>query len=619
MSDNIPRPSQTLLARMNELLARAIMLLPHPEIRTSRLPAPLRNLSVIPDIDFDQHWSDDSESDLDESDHDCNHGNEKRSTSDSDMNEVSDASEDCHELHCEMEHQAGVPLRPDAGALRRLNALRRRRRGEDRTRELHAELASVRAVIRASARYAGVLPLFVHHSHGPGNALDRMDRFLESVHAGRLWPRKRGRKHHQQPRKRRRLQDRKQSGQTSESECSTSQDEDRSPFVQPNYRDRQRTVLASECPKSSHESKSTKPFRSDIATTENSTSSLAFPHGETLGLHMLDSSARKHILRGLNCSFWHSGLSFSLQKDGLLLRMALTQVSSGGVEGLLSGLAPELLSFLCAREKAAALQALLAAVCANHSGSCDIGSLSVPFAGHIVDFHDHDLRFCNLSDVPSARNADFARLQLREWLRIRPFLGLRQLFFLKYLEFAEASVRSPENGCPHLRQFARLFRDLMIELARGSECDLSASAIQYRSARPPFVQEWDAKLGDRISEYASCASCLLNVQLNYILFAVKVDAAAGADAMFRRLLPLAPDCERNALSARWDALQNEKLRAPRQCVLVCSLDRKTGRVEARNTRVALDHFHASPFRPEPVGSTLAGLYCRGARDCSTFV
>lgn len=673
--------SRALLARMNELLARVLMLLPlHSlgDIHTSVLPAPLRNfLLMIPEIDFGPSWrrlvaeESASQATTDESTEENSEEIAQESTEESGH---ANGARTLAGAHSEALEVWGA-LRPDAGALRRQNALRRRRRfGVERARDLHAELKAARFAITHAPGFPGTLPLFSHHSHlSPVRSAElRMDRFLVRARAGQLWTDNQG-----EPMERARarprgpslhtpghLPDRKfkpdykpefhgcregppRHGQlnSDRSDRTRADQETTANTDDTNYTERtnhtNHNLHASE-PHASHSTVrlSRKRAREGVCRRRKRARIDVAGGGDTIDFRLLGAAARARILRGLACSYLRSGLTFALETrlplalspDRSTVDMVFSHVGSS-LDGVFCAanlhLAVDFLLFLCGvrggalGKKCAMLNEVFVAALlergGEHATKVDTlsASLRILFSGHVVDFHTHDLRFVEDAGE-GARRAELLRLQLRQWLQIRPLRHFGELFFLKYLGHAERSLRecnASVSDRQHAVVFGRNLKELMYDITRGFEfveqaqvpfvAERAARAQQHAmrrrrngvgssvspaTARLPFALEWDRRLCDRLVDYVTCPeACMLNVQLNYVLFTVKVDAATAVETMFHRFLPLVEDNgKRTALRARF---AKEKAGGT-ACVLVCGLNRKTGRLEVHNTRAALDQFCA---------------------------
>lgn len=710
--------SRALLARMNELLARVLMLLPRrslDDIQTSALPVPLRNfLLMIPDIDFGVQWRLLAEEDA--ATEEGMDGNGDGTTS-----ETGGDAEDSADYILTLRETAGSApaqpaahtgwgaLRPDAGALRRQNALRRRRRfGAERARELHAELQAARSAIRHAPEFAGPLPLFSHHTHPlPARSAElRMDRFLSRARAGRLWtdthgepmerapPRRAGRasghKPNCEPSPDHNLEHKPDHNRDEEMHAP---DDKRMPSANLHRNDRNLEPTAS-C----DESTTGSPTRntdtgcdSQRAPDHNSASQPAHHNGEgnslippsqlqklpgptcdgfqenvpagsgsnlkrvrdgqyrrrkrarvdgggagdVIDFSRLSAAARARILRGLDCSYMRSGLAFTLEAvpsylpfPNPLPKQANVDMVFSHVGDTLDGffsaatlyLAVPFLLYLCGEHSiglgkrwAMVNEVVEAAVLQHSAGTTAMANalsaaVRILFSGHVVDFHAHDLRFLEGAGE-GARRADLVRLQLQQWLQIRPMRHFGELFFLKYLDHAEHNLRDPKASVSdrqHAVVLGRNLKELMYDVTRGYDfvdrarvpfvaeravrAEQLATEGRFRGARLPFAQEWDRRLCDRLVDYVTCTGpCLLNVQLNYVLFTVRVDVGAALDTLFHRFLPL------GSLGAHREALRAGYARVKAgdgRCVLVCALNRKTGRLEVHNTRMALNLFYA---------------------------
>lgn len=648
--------SRDFLARMNELL-RNVLMLPHlGDIQISTLPAPLRNfLLMIPDIDFGPRWGlstaaedDATEASVEES------GDENSEATSSPTDTAADGEGEAVAQSGPLNRWG--PLRPDAGALRRQNAIRRRRRcGIERARELHAELRAAQSAIVRAPGFPGPLPLFSHHKHFPtARSIElRMDRFLARARTGQLWADTQGEPLARTPlckRPPRKPAPEKTRPALQEDSRNDTDDADPDKKMPPvsagaarHSRKRPHECLFSALPdKFGGASAGYKRSYGHLPRKKRPRLDLSRA-GDVIDVRRLGTVERARILRGLDCSYIRSGLAFALETGPAAghqtarsnVDMVFSRVG-GSLGGFFSAanlvLAVHFLTLLCGKcgrglgKKCAVLNDVFAAALLGcDSSRCEAESaatkatlakpLSVPFCGHVVDFHTQDLRFMARTDC--ARRTDLVRLQLQQWLYIRPFRHFGELFLLKYLEHAERSLRDPGSCASHRQQavvFGRNLRELMFDISRGYEFVERARVpfVAERSARAPgatgrlragayppparlpFAQEWGRRVCDRLVDYVTCAdSCVLNVQLNYVLFTVRVDAMAAMEALLHRLLPLVrSDARRAALAARF-----ARAKVPdRECVLVCALNRKTGRLEMQNTRAALDRFHAA-LRP----------------------
>lgn len=387
----------------------------------------------------------------------------------------------------------------------------------------------------------------------------------------------------------------------------------------------------------------------------------------------LSRADKYRILDGLPCSYVRSGATYALGleagplkrgRDLLDLTFAHVDHADKSVEGFFCvealddrtgdlHLVLSFLSFLCGGPRAAYLvnctnrvmqtkfallnETFMAVVVDRGLSNprvveCLTRALRVPFAGHLVDFNRHDLRFLPDSKplatkpcfsramhVSRMRNEQI-RLQLGEWLRIRPFHHFSEAFFLNYLFFVENYLRDFDRApAPDQEvgvEFAKHLKELIFDIAKDfsfvDDAKIPMAEARFAHARrevwerkrrepvlplrkSPFHQEWDAKLCDKLGDFVTCEdNCLLNVQLNYVLFTVRVDACAAIDEVFRRFVGLlSKDAERSHFEKKYDALRKQPLALEnKDTVFVCSVNRKTGALEMQNTRLYLDYKYA---------------------------
>lgn len=288
--------------------------------------------------------------------------------------------------------------------------------------------------------------------------------------------------------------------------------------------------------------------------------------------------------------------------------------------------------------KSALLNEAFMAVIVEHGLSnpevvqCLTKAYLIPFHGDLIDFDKNDLRFLpetrSVAPKPGFSRAIHAsrvrneqiKFQLGEWLRIRPFHNFSEAFFLNYLFFVEKYLREFDQAPKHEQElsveFAKHLKELIFHITKDfafldeAEIPMLDEKLQQakkdlweRKRHEPrsnlqkssFLQEWDTKLSEKLCDYVTCEdSCLLNIQLNYVLFTVKVDVSSTLDQVFYEFLDLvSKDSERYTLQKKYDALCKETLLPEaRETVFVCSLNRKTGRLEMQNTRLYLDYKYA---------------------------
>lgn len=393
------------------------------------------------------------------------------------------------------------------------------------------------------------------------------------------------------------------------------------------------------------------------------------PTGEKLDPSLLSRQDKYNILDGLPCLYFQSGSTFALDllgrgRDTIDLSLSSVDWKNKTIHGhfdvkasgdraghihLITGF----LSFLCGGMRSrytinctnkviqtksalldhAFMEAIVECGLSNPKVvDCLTSVFHIPFSGDIVDFNRNDLRFLAESRPPTQK-ANFSRsmhvsrvrneqikLQLGEWMRVRPFHNFSEALFLNYLSFIEKFLRNfpsaPEREQELGIDFASHMHELMHDITRGfqfvrdakipmveSRGDEARKDVWERKRHEPrsnlhkssFVQEWESKMCEKLCDFVTCEdTCLLGVQLNYVLFTVKVDVSQALDQTFRKFIRLVTkDTERKLLQKKYDAVCKElPLPEARECIFVCSLNRKTGRVEMQNTRLNLDYKYA---------------------------
>lgn len=259
---------------------------------------------------------------------------------------------------------------------------------------------------------------------------------------------------------------------------------------------------------------------------------------------------------------------------------------------------------------------------------CLTQPLHVPFSGEIVDFNKNDLRFFSKSatkgkssfrrhiHMSKVRNEQ-VKLQLSEWLRIRPFHNFLETFFLNYLFFIEQYLanfdKAPKAEQELALEFVKNMHQLVYDITKNflfvnkvqvplfeERFSQAKKEIWERKRHEPrshlhkslFLENYESKLIEKLCELVTCRdACSLNIQLNYVLFTVRVDVSEAIDTVFSRLSALVTRAEdRKTLERKFNALKTEQPALnSRETVFVCSLNRKTGRLEMQNTRLHLDY------------------------------
>lgn len=394
--------------------------------------------------------------------------------------------------------------------------------------------------------------------------------------------------------------------------------------------------------------------------------------GDKIDDRQLLKNEKYRILSGLDCSFLNSGSSFSLgplidchsKRNSDVLDMTFSNVdnekktmhgyfniSNDCSDGNDFHLLSNFISYLCGgirsqymlnctnkviQSKAALLNdAFMLGISNSGMQKTKLSetleeSLKVPFYGSIVDFDKSDLRFLDQTKMKSHKSSvsqsvhhsrvrnEQVKLQLLEWLRIRPFSNFSETFFLNYLHFIERRLRDFDRYTRHEQEltleFTHQFKELIYEVSREFEFvtdeipmyrDKFQKAMwditerfehepRYDLPKSFFLLEWESKLCEKLCENITHEdSCLFNVQLNYVLFIIRVDVSKTLDRVFHRFLENVGESNKAGLVRKYEKLNKESLPAEaKEAVFVCSVNRKTGRLEMQNTRLYLDYKYA---------------------------
>lgn len=378
-------------------------------------------------------------------------------------------------------------------------------------------------------------------------------------------------------------------------------------------------------------------------------------HGETIQMSQLSQLDKYRILDGLPSSYLNSGSLFKFEipnwqsqkrptLDMILAHVDHSNKTLHGHFGFSDDATKdfrtfvEFLSFLCVgpryiRQYSRAgriLQLkleLLSQAYFSHksfregyedSSKSTKNDFRILFAGDSVDFNKNDLRFLRCSpsedDLVSNRTRnERVALELNEWLRIRPFHNYREAFFMNYVHFAEKSLSNfdklPKDQRESCLELCQTLRDLAFILSKDFQSfnQANVSILKQASGDIPsqtglfsgprhkisaFSSAWGTKQYEKLCEYVTCRdTCLLNLQLNYSLFTIRVDLSATIDMAFSQMMDLVPPEHRKpALVKHYAALMKESLPMEvKETVLLCSVNRKTGGLEMQNTRLYLDY------------------------------
>lgn len=243
---------------------------------------------------------------------------------------------------------------------------------------------------------------------------------------------------------------------------------------------------------------------------------------------------------------------------------------------------------------------------------------TIPVVGKIIDFKNNDLRFLtkirDKNHLPmrclhlARTKSNRVRLQLLEWMKIQPFAQFEESFFLEQLNRVNNNLENFKTQSASVQKetmdLARGLRDSMYDLTRFfgfiTSSDIPIPLIENEKfkrrmsytdyKKTYFLQEWEKKLTDRLVKFVTCQEhCLLNIQLNYVLFTLTIDICEFLNNHIEYKLNFVSDERKNKYRKQLNKTRHYKLTDSKKTILLCSLDRKTGQIEIQNTRALLDY------------------------------
>ncbi|KAK6200228.1 uncharacterized protein RJT21DRAFT_121122 [Scheffersomyces amazonensis] len=295
--------------------------------------------------------------------------------------------------------------------------------------------------------------------------------------------------------------------------------------------------------------------------------------------------------------------------------------------------------------------------------------LSIPMDGDIVDFKANDLRFLSSSkpgdnvvhkhSSSSKLKSSRVRLQVLEWMKLQPLAQFKQTFLLNYLRNLRNNLLSFSiNNVPKVdksevnylyQAFKRNLREIQSDFyyveneLKSMVCTSSSFNMlsetdndddvddDYIHEHTKFtlarqrelvnycptstrklreLEDWERTLAHRLCEQVTEdeSASLLNIQLNYILFTMRVDVSKYLESCITYLLN---HCEsQNGYADNYkrvlERVVKEELVSKNStrdvATLLCSINRKSGQLQIHNS---LPYLHYKDVVGKIVQSTLS--------------
>ncbi|KAK6463143.1 hypothetical protein DFJ63DRAFT_104558 [Scheffersomyces coipomensis] len=315
------------------------------------------------------------------------------------------------------------------------------------------------------------------------------------------------------------------------------------------------------------------------------------------------------------------------------------------------------------------------------ANNCQVQKLiSIPVEGEIIDFKTHDLRFLPSLKLPDNKSyanrhsrqssqspanklkSSRARVQVLEWMKLEPFQQFKQSCLLSYLQlvrrnlihFSNLNIPVVDQG--DARYLLDSFENNMNEIkedfayikhqlsnSKGllpGKTSTSSSApptppiavsgqmSRARAALPPpppsklkNSDDWEKTLARKLCESITDddSISLLNVQLNYVLFTLKVDVSKYLDICINFFLENCHDDKKSYIS-KYKMVHDKILKDESKekvvddnkfATLLCSINRKSGLLEIHNTLPYLHYKDINPKHSSQVLSRVMGIGSSG--------
>ena len=250
----------------------------------------------------------------------------------------------------------------------------------------------------------------------------------------------------------------------------------------------------------------------------------------------------------------------------------------------------------------------------RHSGEQILRGISVPFNADIVDFKNHDLRFYQSYNGNTARQSSSCSKvcqQLLDWMTISPFSLFKEGYFIDTLTKLESDLANFANFDARITKKSKalysaiqfksnlyeLTKDFDFHILATTEGDTNSNHNRVgRNYSTLFLDDWEEKLSNELIDQMTRNDCktIANIQLNYVLLKLRVDLDLAADTLISHLL-----CHGSSPSIEHyrrlygEILTDESLKdeLPLNAHFLCSIHKKTGHLEIRNT---FPEFFGSP-------------------------
>ncbi|KAG7662221.1 uncharacterized protein J8A68_004231 [[Candida] subhashii] len=381
-------------------------------------------------------------------------------------------------------------------------------------------------------------------------------------------------------------------------------------------------------------------------------------NGDTSPPAELTKSEKENILDSLPCSYFQSGVSYTMKIDSPTdhaldyVNLIMNNISpdrrnidgilnftgngseNGGLEFMLFKLHNftrfffgfmnnGLIKNKILIRKLNVLDRLSIDQNVKYSKKLRYDNVNIPISGHVIDFKNEDLRFMKFKE-PNGTVSSISRFksmkvkqQLLLWMRLQPFVQFRRMYLMNFMndlnENLKSLIKLKKGVCKRqlskyislTKEFRMSFQELIKvfpmskkklkkispKTTTGTNGKKSNSQKKYRTL---FLEDWDRGSSYNLNEIITSddSIALLNVQLNYVLFVVKINISQFLDIYFqfifahvenedylnryKRVYENIQRDEKSQYSLKQDENTDE-------LVLIGSINRKNGNIEMLNT------------------------------------